>query len=163
MADSVRGRRTGWWRRVAVWLGALSIAIVGGALLVVVYLLVADLGRHRCRIETLLSGTLGYDVSIGELHVDRGGGRHRRAVAARQGDVGPRDRGEKGVQESDQAGEQTAGGRRALAAPVVAHLDRLDGDQAALQDAVDDRQERLDTLFRIDDLDHDREVAGQSQ
>jgi uncharacterized protein involved in outer membrane biogenesis len=55
---------------MAMLLGAAAGGVILPAVLLLTYLLTADLGRHRSRIETLLSDAIGYEVRIGELHID---------------------------------------------------------------------------------------------
>jgi hypothetical protein len=51
-----------------------------------------------------------------------------------------------------------------MAAPAVAaHLHPLDGGEAAIHHLVEQRQEGIDPLRGIDDLDHHRQIARQAQ
>lgn len=50
-----------------LWASGVALFLAAS---LVVYLTNADLGRHRRSIERVLSAALGYDVRIGELHVD---------------------------------------------------------------------------------------------
>src|SRR5579883_844302 len=47
--------------------------------------------------------------------------------------------------------------------PVVEHLDLLDRDQSTRHHGVEERQECIDLLLGIDDLDHDRQILRQAQ
>src|SRR5579871_2374888 len=46
---------------------------------------------------------------------------------------------------------------------VLEDLHLLERDQAARHHPIEHRQERIDLLLRVDDLDHDRQVLGEAQ
>jgi hypothetical protein len=48
-------------------------------------------------------------------------------------------------------------------AVVLQHLRLLEGYETALHHIVQDRQERLDLLFRIDDFDDPRQIGAQRE
>jgi len=59
-----------WRRRAVIAVVGLLAALIAAAAASVAYLTLADLGRHRELIAAQLSRRFGYEVRVGELHVD---------------------------------------------------------------------------------------------
>ena len=59
-----------WRRRAVIAVVGLLAVLVVAVVATVGYLTLADLGRHRELIAAQLSRRLGYEVRIGELHID---------------------------------------------------------------------------------------------